>query len=171
MPIVLLILFIGVPLLEIVLFIEIGGLIGLWPTIFFVLVTAICGSILIRIQGLTIVCRFQTSLAQRELPVQEVFNGLCLLIASILLLTPGFFTDALGFLLLIPAGRRIIGTAFSQWIMRYANIRTQKPPEANRTPTNSKNHPPNPREHGPVIDGDYEEIGPKGPPVDNVNKD
>ena len=171
MPIVLLLMFIGVPILEIVLFIEIGDFIGLWPTIFFVLVTAICGTILLRIQGLTIVRSFQTSLARSELPVQEVFNGLCVLIAGILLLTPGFSTDAIGFLLLMPAGRQLIGNAFSWWVARYANIQFHANAEVKTTSTNSKNHATRRGKPDLVIDGDYEEIGPQSPPVDNVNKD
>ena len=171
MPIVLLLMFIGVPLLEIVLFIEVGDLIGLWPTIFIVLVTAVCGTILIRIQGLTILRRFQRSLAQRELPVQEVFNGLCLLLASILLLTPGFFTDSIGFLLLIPAGRRLIGNSLSWWVARYANIRFHTNTGLHATSANSKNEPPDQVKPGPVIDGDYEEIESKSPAIDSLKKD
>ena len=98
MAILLLAMFIAVPIVEIGLFIEIGGWIGLWPTIGVVIVTAFAGTTLLRLQGLSVLQRVQESANRNELPVQEVFDGLCLLVAGVLLLTPGFFTDLIGFL-------------------------------------------------------------------------
>ena len=105
MAILLLAMFIAIPIIEIGLFIEIGGWIGLWPTLAIVIVTAFAGTTLLRLQGLAVLKRAQASTARNELPVQEVFDSLCLLIAGILLLTPGFFTDGFGFLLLVPRFR------------------------------------------------------------------
>ena len=102
MAIVLLAAFIAVPVIEIALFIEVGGRIGLWSTVAIVIVTAFAGTTLLRIQGLSVLRRAQESATRNELPVQEVFDGLCLLVAGVLLLTPGFFTDALGFTLFVP---------------------------------------------------------------------
>ena len=101
--------FIGVPLIEIALFIEIGGLIGLWPTIAIVIATAVAGTALIRRQGLNTLQRAQQEMDARRLPVRELFDGICLLFAGALLLTPGFMTDAVGFALLVPSLRRLLG--------------------------------------------------------------
>jgi UPF0716 protein FxsA len=98
--------FIGVPLLEIALFIEIGGWIGLGPTLALIVLTAVIGALMLRQQGIGVLMRAQRQLAEGTLPVMEVFEGLCLVIGGALLLTPGFFTDALGALLLVPAVRR-----------------------------------------------------------------
>jgi UPF0716 protein FxsA len=103
---ILLIALIGVPLVEIALFIEVGGWIGLGPTLALIVLTAVIGAWLVRQQGISVLLRVQRQLAEGALPVVEVFEGLCVLIAGALLLTPGFFTDAVGTLLLVPAVRR-----------------------------------------------------------------
>ena len=103
---VLLVALIGVPLVEIGLFIEVGGRLGLGPTLALVVLTAVIGAWLVRQQGISVLLRAQRQLAEGALPVVEVFEGLCVLIAGALLLTPGFFTDAVGALLLVPAVRR-----------------------------------------------------------------
>lgn len=105
---VLLAAFIGVPLLEIALFIKVGGWIGLGPTLALIVLTAVIGAWMLRHQGISVLMRAQRQLAEGSLPVAEVFEGLCLVIAGALLLTPGFFTDAIGALLLVPAVRRAL---------------------------------------------------------------
>jgi UPF0716 protein FxsA len=101
--------FIGVPLIEIALFIQVGGFIGLWPTIAIVIATAMVGTALIRHQGLNTLQRAQQEMDAQRLPVRELFDGVCLLFAGALLLTPGFLTDAVGFALLVPPLRRLLG--------------------------------------------------------------
>lgn len=101
--------FIGVPILEIAVFIKAGEIIGLWPTLAIVVLTAIIGAALLRAQGLATLARARHSLDRGEIPVEEVFTGLCLLVAGALLLTPGFVTDTLGFLLFAPPVRHAIG--------------------------------------------------------------
>lgn len=101
--------FIGVPLIEIALFIQVGGFIGLWPTIAIVIATALAGTALIRRQGLNTLRRAQQEMDAQRLPVRELFDGVCLLFAGALLLTPGFLTDTIGFLLLVPPLRRLLG--------------------------------------------------------------
>ncbi len=101
--------FIGVPLIEIALFIEVGGLIGLWPTIAIVIATAVAGTALIRQQGLRTLQNAQQEMNANRLPVRELFDGVCLLFAGALLLTPGFLTDSVGFALLVPPLRRLLG--------------------------------------------------------------
>jgi UPF0716 protein FxsA len=97
-----LILFMTIPLIEIYLLIEVGSLWGALPTIFAVLFTAVLGITLIRIQGLTTLQKAQKSMSQGISPATEMLEGVLLLLAAICLLIPGFFTDTLGFLLLVP---------------------------------------------------------------------
>ena len=107
----LLLLFFLVPLIEIYLLIEIGGIIGAGWTIFFVVFTAVLGAFLVRAQGFSTINRIRTLMNQGQLPAIELIEGLFLLIAGALLLTPGFFTDSVGFVFLTPPLRR--------WILRY----------------------------------------------------
>lgn len=98
--------FLVVPLLEIYFLIKMGGMVGVGLTILFVLSTAMLGAVLVRAQGFAAFARAQTQLAQGRLPTWELLEGLVLFVAGALLLTPGFFTDAVGFVLLIPPCRR-----------------------------------------------------------------
>ncbi|WP_104400331.1 FxsA family protein [Vibrio penaeicida] len=105
---ILLLLFIAVPIIEIALFIQVGGFLGLWTTIGLVLLTAFVGATLVRSQGLQTLMSVQNRLQQGELPAQQIVEGVMLAVAGVLLLTPGFMTDALGMLVLLPAPRAII---------------------------------------------------------------
>lgn len=98
--------FIGVPLAEIALLVQVGGRIGLGPTLALIVLTAVIGAWMLRHQGFGVLMRAQRQMTEGALPVVEVFEGLCLVIAGALLLTPGFLTDALGAILLVPAVRR-----------------------------------------------------------------
>lgn len=102
----LLLLFIVVPLLEIWLLIKVGGRIGATPTIALVVLTAVIGVTLLRLQGLRTLTRANERLRAGEVPAQEMGEGLILALAGLMLLTPGFATDALGFACLIPPVRR-----------------------------------------------------------------
>ncbi|EGR2538102.1 FxsA family protein [Vibrio cholerae] len=102
---ILLFVFIAVPVIEIALFIQVGGVLGVWPTIALVLLTAIVGASLVRSQGLQTLLTVQQRLAQGQLPAQQILEGVMLAVAGVLLLTPGFFTDILGMLVLLPAPR------------------------------------------------------------------
>ena len=93
------------PLIEIAVFIEVGGWIGLWPTIAIVILTAMIGTALLRAQGIATLNRARQQMDRGALPARELFDGLCLLFAGALLLTPGFVTDAVGFLLFVPPVR------------------------------------------------------------------
>jgi UPF0716 protein FxsA len=111
----LLLIFVLVPIVEIALFIQVGGLIGLAPTLLIVVLTAITGTALMRRQGLQALARLQDRLASGGDPVGPIAHGALILVAGVLLLTPGFFTDALGLLLLVPAVRdRVIAYAGSR---------------------------------------------------------
>ncbi len=111
MPLILLAAFIAVPLIEIGVFIEVGGWLGLWPTLTVIVLTAMLGAGLLRAQGLATLARARAEADRGVLPVREVFDGLCLLLAGALLLTPGFVTDGLGFLLFVPAFRAALAAA------------------------------------------------------------
>ncbi len=104
----LLIAFIAVPLIEIGLFIQVGGWLGLWPTLLIVLLTAIAGTYLVRSQGLAALANLQQSMGELRDPTQPLAHGAMILFSGALLLTPGFFTDAVGFALLVPAIRDLI---------------------------------------------------------------
>lgn len=104
-------LFILVPFVEIYFLIQVGSVIGAPWTIFFVVLTAAIGAWLVRLQGTAALGRLQTNLNQGNLPAMELIEGVFLLVSGALLLTPGFFTDAVGFAFLTPPLRR--------WIARF----------------------------------------------------
>lgn len=102
---VLLLLFFTVPLFEIYLLLQVGSRLGVIPTVALVVLTAVMGAFLLRLQGISTWLRVQQSLEGGRLPAREMLDAAALLVAGVLLLTPGFFTDALGFALLIPGIR------------------------------------------------------------------
>ncbi len=97
--------FLIVPIIEIYLLIQVGQVIGAGWTVFLVVLTAILGVWLLRIQGLSTLTRAQRKLQGNELPAREILEGIGLVVAGALLLTPGFFTDTVGFFLLLPPTR------------------------------------------------------------------
>ena len=109
----LLALFLIVPIIEIYLLIQVGGLIGAIPTVFLVVFTAVLGALLLRQQGFATLRRVQESMARGELPALQLLEGALLLFGGALLLTPGFFTDAIGFVCLVPPLRQ----GLIRWLM------------------------------------------------------
>jgi UPF0716 protein FxsA len=99
------VIFLVVPIIEIYLLIQVGQVIGAGWTIFLVVLTAVIGVWLLRIQGLSTLLRAQQKMQQNELPAKEMLEGMGLVVAGALLLTPGFFTDTVGFFLLFPPTR------------------------------------------------------------------
>ncbi len=140
-------LFLAVPLIEIALFIQIGGLIGLWPTLAIVILTAVLGTSLVRSQGARAMLQLRRSFDELRDPSEPLANGAMILFSGALLLTPGFFTDACGLLLLIPAVRTAI-----YWHLR-ARVQVQSFRYGGPT---GQDRAPGPE--GEVIEGDYEEI-------------
>ena len=114
----LLILFVTVPLVEIYLLIEIGERIGAFPTIMMVVLTAMVGAKLVRAQGLVTIARVRHSLDNGHVPATALLEGVALLLAGALLLTPGFFTDVVGFLILVPNLRQ----RAMQWVLHRAVV-------------------------------------------------
>ncbi|MFV2007085.1 MAG: FxsA family protein [Longimicrobiales bacterium] len=101
-------LFIVVPILELVLLIQLGQVVGLLPTLALVITTGVVGAGLARIEGLKALWALQSELAQGRIPAQAIMDGLAILLGGAFLLTPGILTDILGFLLLLPPSRRAI---------------------------------------------------------------
>jgi UPF0716 protein FxsA len=146
--------FLLVPLIEIALFIQVGGLIGLWPTLGIVVLTAVLGTWLVRTQGRMAIGKLQRSFSELNDPTEPLAHGAMILISGALLLTPGFFTDAVGFALLVPAVR--------QAVFRYLQSRVvvhQFQMGASPRHTRNAHH-----SDGDVIDADYEEIRPPRDP-------
>ena len=104
----LLLLFILVPIIEIALFIEVGDLLGLWKTLFIIVLTAIIGTFLVKNQGIAVINKIKHNLLALHDPTESIAHAALILVSGILLLTPGFFTDIIGFMLLIPQLRGLI---------------------------------------------------------------
>lgn len=140
----LLLAFIAVPLIEIALFIQVGGVIGLWPTLLIVVLTALLGTTLLRAQGLAALNNVKRSFNELNDPTEPLAHGAMILFSGALLLTPGFFTDAIGFLLLVPAVR----SAMFQALRKRVKVQT------------FSTHPQEPHHQSSddVIDGEYQEI-------------
>jgi len=134
--------FLAVPLIEIYLLIEVGSVIGAPLTVFLVVFTAVLGAFLIRLQGITTMSRVRSMLMKGEIPAIEVMEGLILLISGALLLTPGFFTDTLGFLCLIRPFRLLA----IRWFLSNRGSVFPTPPSHIRRPDKSSDH---------TIEGEY----------------
>ena len=150
-------LFFIVPVVEIALFIQIGGVIGVIPTLALIALTALIGVALLRRQGLATLARIQEHLERGEIPALEMLEGMLLLLAGAFLLTPGFFTDTLGFLALTPSLRRVAAL----WLFTHADmIVTTRAGAGHRG--------------GRVYEGEYRREGPgaglPGPASDNTEK-
>lgn len=139
--------FIIVPIIEIALFIEVGDAIGLWPTLAIVILTALLGTWLMRIQGRLALQQLQQSFSTMDDPTEPLVHGAMILVAGILLLTPGFFTDAVGFALLLPPVRMAV--------FRFLRGRINIQGFQTNTGTGFRN--------SDIIDGDFEEVQPTNP--------
>ena len=135
----LLLAFIIVPIIEIGLFIKVGDFIGLWPTLLIVIFTAIIGTSLVRSQGIKVLAKLQKTFFTMQNPTEPLAHGAMVLFAGALLLTPGFFTDALGIFLLFPS--------FRTFLVRKIMVRFSVKDFAFGAPKNED-----------VIDGVFEEI-------------
>ena len=122
----LLIAFIAVPIIEIALFIQIGGFLGLFPTLAVVVLTAIAGTYLVRAQGLSVLSQLQSRFREMNDPSEPLAHGAMILFSGALLLTPGFFTDFIGFLLLIPNVRATVFQKMKERLnIQKSNFETQ----------------------------------------------
>jgi UPF0716 protein FxsA len=153
MAIFLLATFIGVPLVEIAVFVQVGGWIGLWPTLVLVVLTAVLGTWQLRAQGLATLLRARDQVDRGALPARELFDGACLLVAGALLLTPGFVTDGAGFLLFLPPVRDTLRQFLARYVQASMEARS----------SSSSGVGPGPA-RGPTIDGEFREVTDAAPP-------
>lgn len=144
--------FIIVPIIEIAVFVQLGNEIGLWNTVILIILTAIIGAWLLKSQGIATLQRAQDSIQKQVFPIAEVFDGLCLAIAGVLLLTPGFVTDTAGFLLFLPQIRTILRKHIWIRLTKSQGDRVWANPDK---PTSSPSDTPN------TIDGDFREVQPE----------
>lgn len=162
MGLILLLLFIAVPIVEIAVLIQVGGWIGLWPTLGLVILTAIVGSIELRSQGLATVNKLRGQLDRGEIPTQTLFDAVCLLFAGALLLTPGFVTDVAGMLMFLAPFRRLLLQVVGPYVRRHAEARVYAHQAARGGP-GGPGGPGDPfggrrRPDDGVIDADYEDV-------------
>ena len=110
--------FIAVPILELYVIVKVGGLIGILPTLALLFAMSVLGATLLRHQGRGAWQRFNAALAERRFPGREVADGLMITVGGVLLLTPGFITDAVGLLLLLPPTRAIARRLLQAYVAR-----------------------------------------------------
>ena len=113
-------LFIIIPLIELYFILVVGDAIGAFWTVILVIMTAVIGVNLLRIQGMSTLAKAQRNMAQGQIPAMEMMEGIALAVAGVLLITPGFITDSIGFLCLIPASRR----AIIRYLMTKTTVKT-----------------------------------------------
>ena len=159
MPLLLLLAFIGVPIIEIAVLIEVGGWLGLWPTLGLVVLSAVIGSIELRAQGTATLARLRTELDQGALPAQTLFDGACLLFAGALLLTPGFVTDIFGLALFLPPVRRVLRVTLGRYAVRRAAAHVAVHRTGPDGPPGGPGRAPD--GDGEVVDVDYTEVDPE----------
>lgn len=137
-----LLLFLVVPLVEIYVLLQVGHLIGALPTIGLIIVSAVLGSALLRHQGMATLARIRESMDQGRLPAVELVEGAVLLVAGVLLLTPGFVTSSIGLACMVPPVR----STLARWLINHQLNKRQPPPSGGSGPRG---------EGGNTIEGDY----------------
>jgi len=176
MRLVLFVLFIAFPMLEIALLVKLGSALGFWPSIGIIVATGILGSTVLRHQGFAVVRRSQEAIAAGKAPIEPVFDGMFLFAAGLLLITPGFLSDVIGLLLLIPPLRRTIARGLLRKFMQNGTVtgavfessREARGPRTAHTNPERSGPPrrPGARSGGPapVIEGEFERVDEPSPP-------
>jgi UPF0716 protein FxsA len=151
---------IALPLLEMALLIKTGQLIGFWATLGMVVAAGLLGALILARQGLTVLRRTREALAQGRPPVAPVLDGVFLLLAAALLITPGFLSDVLALLLLIPPVRRSVARWGVKQLVKRAHVRFSA---TGARIDGAPGQPPSRggRAKGPVIEGEFERLGEK----------
>jgi len=158
-----LLLFITVPLIEMVVLIKVGQQIGALPTIALVILTAVIGIALLKRQGIAMLNRANWKLNQGQIPAREMAEGIVLAVGGALLLTPGFVTDALGFICILPGSRHFLLSQVLKNIsvnpIHQTNNQNQwqKPEQNHWESTHQRPEQPDKPKSGDVIEGEYEE--------------
>lgn len=148
--------FIGVPIIEIALFIQVGGAIGTPLTLLIVVLTAILGTYMVRQQGRLAIGNLQRSFSELNDPTEPLAHGAMVLISGVLLLTPGFFTDALGFALLVPA----IRSAVFRYAKSRVKVQTFSMGGNSQGMGRAAPHHDAPSAAEDIIDGEFTEVDP-----------
>lgn len=160
----LLLILVAIPLLEIALLVKVGQALGFWWTILIVVGTAVAGSTLLHRQGIDTIRRVMAAAASGQPPVESLLDGVVLIMAGVLLLTPGLITDALGLLLLIPPVRWLLIRKALKRIIFHGSFETwtadaEAPDETLRrqreSPHGQARHG---RDEGIVIEGEYQRL-------------
>ena len=138
--------FIGIPLIEVMLFITIGKHIGLWNTIFIIILTGIIGAFLVKKQGISTLNNALLEIKSNKIPIFSIFEGIAILIAGAFLLTPGFLTDILGCVLLIPKTRNIIINYYVTYLKKKTSYKENFDIYKNQNKEEK------------IVEGDFEEI-------------
>lgn len=149
--------FIVVPVLELALLIKTGQIIGVWATVGLVLATALAGAAIISRQSLSVLHRTLEAASEGQPPVDPVLDGLFLLVAGALLLTPGLLTDAAALALLVPPFRHVIARASVRWLMRRAGLTVEVYGGAGQAPGGTQRRPRE-ADDGPIIEGEFERM-------------
>ena len=157
---ILFLVFIIVPIIEIAVLMQVGELIGGWPTVGVVILTAWLGAIFVRQQGIATVQKLQTKMAQGQAPSEEIVAGLLLLVAGVFLVTPGFVTDAFGLSLLIPQVRKGLIKSVQHRIITSAtngaHFNTHQHSEFEHQNPFEQQETPKAEHQGKTIDGEFE---------------
>ncbi|MDP0491155.1 MAG: FxsA family protein [Verrucomicrobiota bacterium JB023] len=124
----LLLLFILIPLAELGIFMSLGSQIGLGPTIAIIIITGFLGAALTKTQGAKALAKFRASMAQGQLPHREIIDGVLILLAGAVLLTPGFLTDTIGFALLVPPIRQTLRGVLAHYLASRVKVSFNGPP-------------------------------------------
>jgi len=144
--------FVVIPMAEIMLFMAVGEHIGFFTTLFMAFLTAVIGGWIVKYQGLHTLADIRRSMDAGQIPLGELFDGICLIIAGATLITPGFLTDFIGFALLVPPIRNLMRAAIRKhttWGVE--GFGTSDTERASQTP------PP-----GDILEGEYERVDDKG---------
>ncbi|MCV6636884.1 FxsA family protein [Candidatus Albibeggiatoa sp. nov. NOAA] len=148
----LLLLFILVPVVEIYFFILVGGMIGVLPTLLFIVVTAVIGTKLLKAQGTLTLQRAQLMMQQGQAPTEPLLEGILIIASGFLLVTPGFFTDSIGFLFLFPMPRRFI----ARWLGHRIQVQAMGDVPNQDETFGRRDRRKQPKPHQPVIiEGEY----------------
>ena len=138
--------FIGIPLIEVILFITIGKYIGLWNTIFIIILTGVIGAILVKKQGISTLNNALLEIKSNKIPIFSIFEGIVILISGAFLLTPGFLTDLLGCTLLIPKARNAIISYYISYLKKKKTFKESFDIHNNEDKEEK------------IVEGDFEEI-------------
>ena len=158
-------LFVLLPIIEISLLISVGEQIGGWNTVAIVVATAMIGSYLVRQQGISTLVHAQQKMQQGTIPGQEVAEGLLLVIAGVMLVTPGFVTDALGFLFCLPMTRPLI----AKGLLAKLSVQVVNQAQGGFSGQPGQGFGQRPSSNDDIIEGEYERKDDQKPESERLN--